>query len=117
MTECNRLLQLSPAAGVVPDRPQSHPPGPNPPPSPNLSLSNFPVPPSSAGVGFSYTTDDKELNIGDQQTADDNYLTVQKFFDKFPNLRGNDFYLTSESYGGQSETRGWGLGVRGWGWG
>jgi carboxypeptidase C (cathepsin A) len=27
---------------------------------------------------------------------------VQAFFDRFPHLRPNDFYLASESYGGAS---------------
>ena len=35
-----------------------------------------------------------------QVTAQDNLRTVQAFFDRFPHLRANDFYLASESYGG-----------------
>lgn len=35
-----------------------------------------------------------------QVTAQDNLRTVQAFFERFPHLRANDFYLASESYGG-----------------
>lgn len=33
-------------------------------------------------------------------TAQDNLRVVQAFFDRYPHLRSNDFYLASESYGG-----------------
>jgi carboxypeptidase C (cathepsin A) len=52
------------------------------------------------GVGFSYTTDGN-YGANDNSTATDNYWLVQKFLDRFPHLRSNDFYLTSESYGGR----------------
>ncbi|CAN8010497.1 unnamed protein product, partial [Ixodes pacificus] len=52
-----------------------------------------------AGVGFSYDASG-DYHTNDDQTADDNYLAVQHFFAKFPNLRDHDFYITGESYGG-----------------
>ncbi|XP_029831901.2 lysosomal protective protein [Ixodes scapularis] len=52
-----------------------------------------------AGVGFSYDPSG-DYHTNDDQTADDNYLAVQQFFAKFPNLRDHDFYITGESYGG-----------------
>jgi len=59
------------------------------------------------GVGFSYTNDTSEYTIGDDQTALDNYEVVQAFYDRYPHLRKNDFYLTSESYGGGWEEKWW----------
>jgi len=52
------------------------------------------------GVGYSYSDDKAEYHIGDVQTARDNYLVLQVFYEKFPHLRKLDLYLTSESYGG-----------------
>lgn len=52
------------------------------------------------GVGFSYSEDETEYYIGDEQTARDNLLVLQTFFARFPHLRSSDLYLTSESYGG-----------------
>jgi len=52
-----------------------------------------------AGVGFSWT-DDAFLNYGDALAASDNYDFIVGFLNKFDAYRDNDFYLTSESYGG-----------------
>lgn len=57
---------------------------------------------SPVGVGFSYT-DDKTLdymNMGDTQTAIDNYNLIQAFLVRFPHFINSSLYLTSESYGG-----------------
>ena len=51
------------------------------------------------GVGFSYT-EEKAGKITDARAAEDNYRTILSFFEKFPNLKGNEFYVSSESYGG-----------------
>lgn len=53
-----------------------------------------------AGVGFSYSDDTNDYRTGDDQTATDNYLMIQAFFARFPDLLKNDLYITSESYGG-----------------
>jgi hypothetical protein len=57
----------------------------------------------AVGVGFSYSTDTSDYVMGDKQTAEDNYALIQAFLTRFPHLRTNDFYLTSESYGGERE--------------
>lgn len=53
-----------------------------------------------AGVGFSFSDDKSEYKTGDAQAASDNYLSIKKFFEKFPERKQNDFYITSESFGG-----------------
>lgn len=55
---------------------------------------------SPAGVGFSYTDNNADLTTGDNQTALDNYNLLQAFFNRFPEYRNNDLYISSESYGG-----------------
>ncbi|GFY50081.1 lysosomal protective protein [Trichonephila inaurata madagascariensis] len=52
-----------------------------------------------AGVGFSYA-DDKKYFTDDDTVANDNYVALQHFFEKFPEFKRNDFYITGESYGG-----------------
>lgn len=39
---------------------------------------------SPAGVGFSYSDDPNDYNIGDSQTALDNYNLIQAFLVRFP---------------------------------
>jgi cathepsin A (carboxypeptidase C) len=40
------------------------------------------------------------LATNDDQTAKNNYLALLHFFEKFPQFKGNDFYITGESYAG-----------------
>uniref|UniRef100_UPI0037E8CCBF lysosomal protective protein n=1 Tax=Semicossyphus pulcher TaxID=241346 RepID=UPI0037E8CCBF len=54
---------------------------------------------SPAGVGYSYS-DDQKYATDDDQVADDNYEALQSFFVKFPNFTQNDFFIFGESYGG-----------------
>lgn len=54
---------------------------------------------SPAGVGFSYS-DDKNYQIGDSETAKNNYMALKDFFQLYPEFTKNDFYITGESYGG-----------------
>ncbi|KAL9190978.1 hypothetical protein ACHAXT_000684 [Thalassiosira profunda] len=54
-----------------------------------------------AGVGFSYSdTPDDLVDVGDEETAVDNLVVVRKFFQRYPERLNNDFYISSESYGG-----------------
>jgi len=38
--------------------------------------------------------------MGDEQATIDQYEAIKAFFEKFPERKSNDFYITSESYGG-----------------
>ncbi|GBN91416.1 putative serine carboxypeptidase ctsa-1 [Araneus ventricosus] len=46
-----------------------------------------------AGVGFSYA-DNKKYFTDDDSTSYDNYVALQSFFEKFPEFKKNDFYIT-----------------------
>ena len=55
------------------------------------------------GVGFSYcdnATSAKECVNNDLTAAQDAYDFFLGFFERFPELKNQDFYLTAESYGG-----------------
>lgn len=55
------------------------------------------------GVGFSYSTAEdtsSDYKHDDSSTAADNYKLIQAFFERFPDLRSNKMYISSESYGG-----------------
>uniref|UniRef100_A0A669BEW6 Carboxypeptidase n=1 Tax=Oreochromis niloticus TaxID=8128 RepID=A0A669BEW6_ORENI len=54
---------------------------------------------SPAGVGYSYS-DDEKYATDDDQVAQDNYKALQNFFSKFPNFTQNEFFIFGESYGG-----------------
>jgi len=51
------------------------------------------------GVGFSHTGKAGET-YSDGNAASDNYRFVVNFFERFRELKANEFYITSESYGG-----------------
>lgn len=54
-----------------------------------------------AGVGFSYSDIPEDtVDVGDEETAADNLIVVEEFFKRFPARLGNDFFISSESYGG-----------------
>ena len=55
---------------------------------------------SPVGVGFSYSDDVDDYRNTDDTTALDNMLSVEKFFELFPEYKNNSFYITGESYGG-----------------
>ena len=52
------------------------------------------------GVGFSFSNNNGDYNIGDVQAAKDNLETILTFFEKFPHFSNSKLFLTSESYGG-----------------
>jgi len=56
---------------------------------------------SPAGVGFSYsnTTSDYDLS-GDERTADDAYVFLVKWLEKFPEYKDRAFYISGESFAG-----------------
>ncbi|KAM0949723.1 putative carboxypeptidase D [Dioscorea sansibarensis] len=77
--------------------------------TPNLSLNpyswnkvaNLLFLESPVGVGFSYTNRSADLKeLGDRVTAEDSYLFLLGWFDKFPDFKSHDFYIAGESYAG-----------------
>lgn len=64
------------------------------------TISNMVFIESPCGVGFSYSDNSDDYHTDDKQTAQDNYLLIQAFLDRFPQYRTNKLYITSESYGG-----------------
>ncbi|KAI5619569.1 lysosomal protective protein precursor [Silurus asotus] len=54
---------------------------------------------SPAGVGFSYS-DDQKYTTNDSEVSMNNYLALKEFFRLFPEYSKNELYLTGESYGG-----------------
>ncbi|XP_049879513.1 venom serine carboxypeptidase-like [Pectinophora gossypiella] len=53
------------------------------------------------GTGFSFTKDDKGYCCDEDCIAKGLYSSVQQFFELFPELRYNDFFITGESYAGK----------------
>lgn len=51
------------------------------------------------GVGFSYS-DDLDYQNNDDRAATENMEAINYFFSLFPELKGNPFYITGESYAG-----------------
>jgi serine carboxypeptidase-like clade 2 len=55
---------------------------------------------SPAGVGFSYCDSQRYCQFNDETSAQDNLDTLLLFYQKFPELRKNDLYISGESYAG-----------------
>ncbi|KAL8227827.1 hypothetical protein R6Q57_015411 [Mikania cordata] len=56
---------------------------------------------SPAGVGFSYSNISLYYdNCGDKSTAEDNYVFLLNWLERFPEYKGRDFYISGESYAG-----------------
>ncbi|KAF4382234.1 hypothetical protein CsatB_009690 [Cannabis sativa] len=56
---------------------------------------------SPAGVGFSYSNTTSDLyTTGDQRTAEDAYIFLLHWFERFPQYKHRDFYVVGESYAG-----------------
>ncbi|KAJ8687304.1 hypothetical protein QAD02_023098 [Eretmocerus hayati] len=53
------------------------------------------------GTGFSFTENPKGYVTNEVQVGRDLHTALVQFFDLFPNLRKNDFFVTGESYGGK----------------
>lgn len=56
---------------------------------------------SPVGVGYSYSNTSSDLlNNGDKKTAADSLAFLLNWFERFPQYKGRDFYITGESYAG-----------------
>ncbi|TVU49653.1 hypothetical protein EJB05_00977, partial [Eragrostis curvula] len=56
---------------------------------------------STAGVGFSYTNTSQDLDqFGDSLAVEDMHKVLIRWFKRFPNLKGHEFYVAGESYAG-----------------
>lgn len=56
---------------------------------------------SPVGVGFSYSNNSNDVySNGDERTAQDSLQFLQRWFNRFPQYKGRDFYLSGESYAG-----------------
>ena len=56
---------------------------------------------SPVGVGFSYAVDEEVYKtMGDNMTATDSYAFLLKWFDRFPEYKGREFFVIGESYAG-----------------
>ncbi|KAH9692625.1 Carboxypeptidase [Citrus sinensis] len=54
-----------------------------------------------AGVGFSYSNTSSDYsNLGDNNTAEDSYTFLVNWFERFPQYKNRDFFITGESYAG-----------------
>ncbi|XP_058757658.1 serine carboxypeptidase-like 45 [Vicia villosa] len=55
---------------------------------------------SPAGFGFSYSENASDYFTNDKLTARDNLVFLTHWFNKFPQYRTNDFFITGENYAG-----------------
>ncbi len=55
---------------------------------------------SPAGVGYSYCEGALECTYTDDKSAEDNLTAVLAWFDKFPEFKSNELYISGESYAG-----------------
>ncbi|KAI5399880.1 Serine carboxypeptidase-like 27 [Lathyrus oleraceus] len=56
---------------------------------------------SPAGVGFSYCNKTEDMHtFGDQKTAEDAYIFLVNWFERFPQYKHREFYMAGESYAG-----------------
>ncbi|OIW18638.1 hypothetical protein TanjilG_13390 [Lupinus angustifolius] len=56
---------------------------------------------SPAGVGFSYSNTSSDIqNNGDKKTAEDSLEFLLRWFERFPQYKGRDVFITGESYAG-----------------
>lgn len=55
---------------------------------------------SPAGVGYSYSSRPSDYVTNDTATAADTEVFLRRFFQRYPELRDLDFYISGESYAG-----------------
>jgi len=53
------------------------------------------------GAGFSFTNDDRGYSTNENEIGDNLYSAITQFFQLFPELKENDFYISGESYAGK----------------
>lgn len=53
------------------------------------------------GTGFSFTNDDQGYAVNETDVGRDVYTALVQFFQLFPELQTNDFFVTGESYAGK----------------
>lgn len=53
-----------------------------------------------AGVGFSYCDSVKDCSFDDHKSGEDNLTVVLEWFEKFPEYKNNDLWISGESYAG-----------------
>lgn len=65
------------------------------------SLANVIFLESPAGVGFSFSRDAADYKTaGDRRTAEDTYIFLVNWLERFPEYKGRELYVAGESYGG-----------------
>ncbi|XP_058089738.1 serine carboxypeptidase-like 42 [Magnolia sinica] len=55
---------------------------------------------SPAGVGWSYSNKTSDYTPGDASTANDMHIFLLRWYEKFPEFKSRDLFLTGESYAG-----------------
>ncbi|XAR49627.1 Carboxypeptidase D [Bertholletia excelsa] len=55
---------------------------------------------SPAGVGWSYSNTSSDYTCGDASTARDMHMFMLKWYEKFPEFKSQELFLTGESYAG-----------------
>lgn len=55
---------------------------------------------SPAGVGYSYFWGKDKDSFNDTTSSEDNYAALLKFYEKFPEYKKHDLYISGESYAG-----------------
>jgi len=55
---------------------------------------------SPAGVGYSYCGNKADCTFNDDTSAQDNLTAVLAWYQKFPEFKANDLYISGESYAG-----------------
>ncbi|XP_039133592.1 serine carboxypeptidase-like 42 [Dioscorea cayenensis subsp. rotundata] len=55
---------------------------------------------SPAGVGWSYSNRTSDYTTGDERTANDMRVFLMRWYEKFPEFKLHDLFLTGESYAG-----------------
>ncbi|KAF7041325.1 hypothetical protein CFC21_051138 [Triticum aestivum] len=56
---------------------------------------------SPVGVGFSYAVNEEVYKtMGDNMTAIDSHIFLLRWFDRFPEYKGREFFIVGESYAG-----------------